>query len=85
MADGIVEHTEGVLCRGFRTSVVFFDVMLCVGIRVLYGLVCAGCVYDVSNLANLAANDMDGEGRRIFLYLQGGSITAMSIGIILGG
>ena len=74
VVDEIVEHGDGVLCGGFCTNVVFFDVALCDGIRVLCGLLCAGCGYDVSGIANLAANDMDGEGRRIFLYLQGGLI-----------
>ena len=74
MVDVIVEHGDGVLCGGFCTNVVFFDVALCDGIRVLCGLLCAGCGYDVSGIANLAAVDMDGEGRRIFLYLQGGLI-----------
>ena len=85
VVDEIVDHGDGVLCGGLCTNVVFFDAALCVGIRVLWGFLCAGCGYDVSGIANLAANDMDGEGRRIFCTSRVVQLTAMSIEIILGG
>ena len=80
VVDEIVEHGDGVLCGGFCTNVVFFDVALCDGIRVLCGLLCAGCGYDVSGIANLAA-----KAGGFFCTSKVVQLTAMSIGIILGG
>ncbi|CAN6314273.1 unnamed protein product [Urochloa humidicola] len=67
----IVEHGNGVLCRGFCTNDAFFDVDSCVGIRVLCGLLCASCAHDASGIANLVTNNIADEGRRTVLYLQG--------------
>jgi hypothetical protein len=63
-----VEHTNGVLCGGFYTNDAFFVFVLCVGIRLPCGLLCAGCAHDVSGITNLA-NNMAVEGRRIVMYL----------------
>jgi hypothetical protein len=68
MVQGIVEHTNGVLCGGFYTNDAFFVFVLCVGIRLPCGLLCAGCAHDVSGITNLA-NNMAVEGRRIVMYL----------------
>jgi hypothetical protein len=46
----------------------FFDVVSCVGIRVLCGLPCTSCAHDVSDIANLITNDMAAGGKRTILY-----------------
>jgi hypothetical protein len=74
VVEEIVVHGVGVFCGGFCTNVVSFDVVLCVGIQVLCGLLCAGCVHGVSGIAILADDDMNVEGRRILLYLMGDPI-----------
>jgi hypothetical protein len=59
---------DGVSCEGFYTNDAFFDVVSCVGIRVLCGLPCTSCAHDVSGISNLITNDMAAGGKRTILY-----------------
>jgi hypothetical protein len=68
VVDEIVVHDDGVLCEGFYTNDVFFDVVSCVGIRVLFGLPCTSCAHNVSGIANLVTDGMAAGGKRTVLY-----------------
>jgi hypothetical protein len=68
VVEEIVVHGDGVLCEGFYTNDVFFDVVSCAGIRVLCGLPCTNCAHDVSGIANLVTDDMAAGGKRTVLY-----------------
>jgi hypothetical protein len=85
VVEEIVVHGDGVLCEGFYTNDVFFDVVSCVGIRVLCGLPCTSCAHNVSGIANLVTDDMAAGGKRTVLYQLAGKSGWFSSSTISGG
>jgi hypothetical protein len=64
---------------------VFFDVVSCVGIRVLCGLPCTSYAHDVNGIANLVTNDMAAGGKRTVLYQLAGKLGWFSSSTTSGG
>jgi hypothetical protein len=85
VVEEIVVHGDGVVCEGFYTNDVFFDVVSCIGIRVLCGLPCINCAHDVSGIANLVTDDMATGGKRTILYQLAGKSGWFSSSTASGG
>ncbi|CAN6235364.1 unnamed protein product [Urochloa humidicola] len=97
---GRVVHDVRVLCGGFDTDEVLFDVFLCIGVRILCELHNTSSVHCVHNFSEFASNDMNARGRRFvfhhgafdgdvfigFWYLQGDFFVRFSFHLpLIGG
>ena len=54
----LVVLDDGVSCGGFSTDDGCFVASLCVGSRILYDFLFAGCAHNVNHVAGLEINDM---------------------------
>lgn len=70
--DGRLEH-EGVLCGRFSTDVIFGYALLCIGVQINRGLLCAGCFLAVRDVVDFAITGMASGGWRNVLSLRSGS------------
>ena len=78
-----VVHGDGVICRGFSTGDVFFEVFFCVGVPILWELLCAVRVLIVINGAGMIALDMVPGVGRMVLTLQVASVWNWLVRLLL--
>ncbi|CAO2177485.1 unnamed protein product [Urochloa humidicola] len=67
---------DGVICRGFSTSGVFFFMFLCVGVRTLCELLCAAHAHVVAGVGLIAIDMVAGVWRSV-VSLQGDSMNCL--------
>ena len=78
-----VVHGDSVICRGFSAGDVFFEVFFCVGVPILWELLCAVRVLIVINGAGIIALDMVPGVGRMVLTLQVASVWNWLVRLLL--